>query len=255
LLFGPDDHVSCRFAVAQHGDHSLYNLQLRFCLPVAAAGTLDQVQRAPLEAFEVGEHQLGLDRLGVADRIERALDMGDIVVCKAAQHVSDRVDFANMGQELIAEPLTAGGAANQPGNVDELELGRDDVDRFRQTGADGQPIVRHGDAADIGLDRAERIIGRVCGRRCGQRVEQGRLADIRQSDDTAGESHAAELQSGSGRPNVTAGSVSGGVKRRATSLMKASGAPDRRRPIVSATASSSGATQRLTSSLGKFCKT
>ena len=47
----------------------------------------------------------------------------------------------------------------------------------------GDACVRYGDDADVRLDRAERIIG--CLRaRLGDRVEQGTLADIRQTDDS-----------------------------------------------------------------------
>ena len=47
----------------------------------------------------------------------------------------------------------------------------------------GDACVRYGDNADVWLDRAERIIG--CLRaRLGDRVEQGTLADIRQTDDS-----------------------------------------------------------------------
>src|SRR5689334_18948421 len=47
------------------------------------------------------------------------------------------------------------------------------------------------DFADIRLDGAERIVGRLSRRRFRQRVEQCRLADIGQADDTAFESHIA----------------------------------------------------------------
>ena len=58
-----------------------------------------------------------------------------------------------------------------------------------------------------------------------------------------------------GRTRYPGGSVWGGAQRRATSLIKASGAPERSSGIVSATASSSGSTQPVISSAGKFCKT
>ena len=45
----------------------------------------------------VGERQLGLDGLDVGDRIDLALDMGDVVVLEAAQHVYDRIDLADVG--------------------------------------------------------------------------------------------------------------------------------------------------------------
>ena len=62
---------------------------------------------AALEAFEIGQHQLGLDRLGVADRIDRALDMDDVAVGEAAHHMGDRIDLADMAEKLVAEPLAA----------------------------------------------------------------------------------------------------------------------------------------------------
>ena len=52
-----------------------------------------------------------------------------------------------------------------------------------------QPRIGHRHIADIGLDGAEGIIGRLRRRRLGQRVEQGGLADIGQADDAAFESH------------------------------------------------------------------
>ena len=103
-------------------------LDLRFL--VALLRLLDEVGDALLEAFEVGEHQFGLDRLGVGDRIDPALDMGDVAVLEAAQHVDDRVDLADIAEELVAEPLALRGAAHQPGDVDELELGLDHLRRF-----------------------------------------------------------------------------------------------------------------------------
>ena len=52
-----------------------------------------------------------------------------------------------------------------------------------------EPRIGHADIADIGLDGAERIIRRLRRRRLRQRVEERRLADIRQADDAAFEAH------------------------------------------------------------------
>ena len=60
----------------------------------------------------------------------------------------------------------------------------------RKHGVDAQiTVVRDGDAADIGLDGAEGIVGGFRRRRRRQRVEQGRLADIGQADDPAVKPH------------------------------------------------------------------
>ena len=52
-----------------------------------------------------------------------------------------------------------------------------------------EPRIGHGDIADIRLDGAERIIRRLRRRRLRQRVEEGRFADVRQTDDAAFETH------------------------------------------------------------------
>ena len=52
-----------------------------------------------------------------------------------------------------------------------------------------EPRVGHRDPADIGLDRAERIIGRLRRRGFGQRIEKRRFADVRQADDAAAKAH------------------------------------------------------------------
>jgi thymidylate synthase len=65
------------------------------------------------------------------------------------------------------------------------ELGLDDLGRARDRGELVEPRVGHGDVADIGLDRAERIVRRLRRRGLGQRIEQRRLADIGKPDDAA----------------------------------------------------------------------
>jgi hypothetical protein len=40
--------------------------------------------------------------------------MGDVVVLEAAQHVDDGIDLADIAEELVAQPFTLAGAANQP---------------------------------------------------------------------------------------------------------------------------------------------
>ena len=52
-----------------------------------------------------------------------------------------------------------------------------------------EPRIRHSDLADIRLDRAEGIVRRLRCRRLRQRIEERRLADIRQADDAAFETH------------------------------------------------------------------
>ena len=68
-------------------------------LLVAALGLFFERDDALFEAFEIGQHQLGLDRLDVADRIDVAFDMGDVAILEAAHDMGDGVAFADIGRE------------------------------------------------------------------------------------------------------------------------------------------------------------
>ena len=94
---------------------------------VAALGPLLEVGQALLQQIEVGQHQFGLDDLGVAYRIDRARDVGHVGILEAAQHMGDGVDLADVPEELVAQALALGGALHQAGDIDELELGMDDL--------------------------------------------------------------------------------------------------------------------------------
>ncbi len=164
---------------------------LRFL--IAALGLFFERDDAPFEALEIGQHQFGLDRLDIVDGRDLALDMGDVGILETAHDMGDGVAFADIGEELVAEPLAFRGAAHEAGDVDEGEPRRNDFLRAGDLGEHFEARIGHGDVADIGLDGAERIIGRLRRRGLRQRVEKGRLADIRQADDAAFETHGSVL--------------------------------------------------------------
>src|SRR3546814_6036030 len=96
------------------------------------------------------------DLLGIGDRVDLAFDVGDVAILEAAQYMTDRIDLADMGEELVAEALTLRGTAHQAGDIDEGQLGRDDLARAGDLGQHVQSLVRHADQAGIRLDGAER---------------------------------------------------------------------------------------------------
>src|SRR5699024_253192 len=102
---------------------------------------------------------------------------------EAAHDVHDGIGIADMRQELIAQPLAGRGASHEPGDVDELDRRRQYSLRCRNAGQCLQALIRYRHHADIRIDRAEGIIrGRDFRRR--QRIEQRRLAHVRQTDNT-----------------------------------------------------------------------
>ena len=81
---------------------------------------------------EVGQDQLGVDHLDVAHRIDRAADVMNVAVFEAAHDLDDRVHFADVAEELVAESFARARAFHEPGDIDELDRGRNDFLRMRK---------------------------------------------------------------------------------------------------------------------------
>ena len=82
--------------------------QLLVCL-----GRLARALQTAFQMLDVRKNELEIDGLDVARRIDRALDVNDVLVVEAADNVYDCVDLADMGQELVAQTLALACAADQ----------------------------------------------------------------------------------------------------------------------------------------------
>ena len=114
-----------------------------------------------LDGGHVGKDQLGVDDFDVAHGVDAPGDVVDVVILKAAHHLHDGVDLADVAQELVAEPLPLARAAHQPRDVHKLDHRRDQflgMGNFRER---GQPGIGHNDDPLVGVDGAERIVRRL----------------------------------------------------------------------------------------------
>ena len=145
-----------------------------------------------LDGLQVGEDQLGLDGRDVVGGVDLAVDVGDVLVAEHPGHLADRGGLADVGEELVAQPLPLRGAADDAGDVDELDGRGQHLGRAEDLGELRQPGVGDADDADVGLDRRERVVRRehVV---LGQGVEEGRLAGVGESDDADGECHGRRV--------------------------------------------------------------
>ena len=109
--------------------------------------------------------------------------MDDVVVVKAAHHVYDRVAFADVRQELVAQALALGRALHQSRDINELDDSGGVLVRVIHLGELVQPLIRHRYHADVRLDGAEGIV-RALRARVRDRVKESGLADIRQPDNS-----------------------------------------------------------------------
>ena len=94
-----------------------------------------------------------------------------------------------LARNWLPSPSPLRRAAHQAGDVHEGQPRRHDLDRLGELRQLIEARIGHRDLADIRLDGAERIVRRLRRRRFGERVEERRLADIRQADDAAFEAH------------------------------------------------------------------
>lgn len=161
-------------------------------LVLLEAGLLRQARQRLLDRLEVRQDQLGVDRLDVALGRDLAVDVDDVLVLEGADDLADRVGLTDVREELVAQALALARAAHDARDVDEVHGRREDPLRAENLGQLGEAGVRDADDADVRLDRGERVVGRqhVV---LGQGVEQGRLADIRQADDSDRERHVGDF--------------------------------------------------------------
>ena len=143
---------------------------------------------SPSGRVHVGEKQLGFDSFDIGGRVDLSIHMHHVIVFKTANDVPDGIHFTDMGQELVAESLTFGGACDQSGDVHKLHRRRDDFFGGNDTCQGIETRVGDGHHSNVWVDGAKRIVLRS-DTAIGQCVKQGRLADIRQSYDATFKAH------------------------------------------------------------------
>jgi hypothetical protein len=111
------------------------------------------------------------------------VDMGDVRVVEGSDDMHDGVAGADVGQELVPQAFALGRAGHQAGDIDECDSRRFDRRAVIQLGKLIEALIGDGDDTRIRLDGGERIIScqDITASQC---IEQGRLADIRQTDDS-----------------------------------------------------------------------
>src|SRR5207302_9708834 len=109
-----------RVELAQHAlEHDKLELGRFVPGPRRLAGLVE----APLDHAQIGERELARDDVVVAYGVDRSHHVHYVGVFEAADHVHDRVDLADVRQELVAEDFRLRGATHQSADVDDLDDG------------------------------------------------------------------------------------------------------------------------------------
>ena len=150
---------------------------------VSALCRLLRLIQTALAHLGIGENQLQIDDINVTQGIGAAFHVGHVAVVKAAHNVDDGIGRADVGEKLVSQSFAPGRALDQTGDVNKLNHGGREFLRMMQIAQPFQALVRHLHDADIGIDRAERIIVRR-NSGVGDGVEQRGFSNIWQTDDT-----------------------------------------------------------------------
>jgi hypothetical protein len=94
---------------------------------VATAHFAHNVLQSLLDAFHIRQHKLCVDGIGICNGIHVIRDMHHITIFKATYHMGNCIRLTDIGQKLIAEPLTLACAFNEACDVYEGHTGRNDV--------------------------------------------------------------------------------------------------------------------------------
>src|SRR5262245_38502616 len=105
----------------------------------------------------------------------------DIATFETANDLHDRVYFADVTEELVAEAFAGTRAFHEPGGVDEVNRGRGAFRRMRKLRKHLKARVGHGYDAEIGIDRAKRIVRGLRFSGAGDGVEKGGFSNVRQT--------------------------------------------------------------------------
>ena len=106
----------------------------------------------------------------------------------------DSVDFADMGEEFISEPLSAGSPFYKSRNIDEFDDGGGDFFALIESGEFVESFVGNGYDADIRFYRTKGIIGTFRAGMC-DCVEQSGFSHVGKSYDTEFHNFTVSLKS------------------------------------------------------------
>ena len=124
------------------------------------------------------------DRLEVTNRINRLLNVLNIGVLEGADHVEDTVDGANVGEELVAEASALRGAADEAGDIPDLQVGGVLGGRVPHVAEVVVALVGDGAAGLVGVNGAEGEVLRLSEGGLREEVEERGLANVGKANDT-----------------------------------------------------------------------
>ena len=188
-----------------------------------AFGGLFEAVEPALDQRVVGEDELEVDGVHVAQRIDAAVRMRNLGVLESAHDVQQRVHRLQLREVEALRPFALGDARN----VDVFDRRRGVLLRVEQVAQRGEARIGDLGDAQVGGVRRQEFSRRLVGR--GEGIEQGRLAGFRETEDS--ELHGVPFVADAGRTAPLEES-SEYHPRHTRSALTAAGRADRRRAAM-----------------------
>lgn len=144
----------------------------------ATAGLLLEGIESLLDELDILDAQLLADDIQVTGGVDITLDVNNLSIVEAANHLEDGIDGANVGQERVTETSTSGGTASQTGNIVHSQVGGNLGLGLVVVAKPVEPVIGNDDTGLLGVDGGIGEVGRVTQGGLGDRLEESRLADV-----------------------------------------------------------------------------
>ena len=160
---------SCHLAVFKMRLDSLSQFKL-FGISLIHLCLFGNFGNSALKNLDIRENQFQVNRLNVSGRINRTVNMNNVVIFETADNMDDSIYFTNIGKELIAQTFTFAGTFYKACNVHKFDGGRCYLLCVIQFTEFHNSFIRNSNNTYVWVDSCKRIVGRQCAGFC-QRVK------------------------------------------------------------------------------------
>jgi hypothetical protein len=182
-LFGAPVTVTDVLALLQPvkdlGSSSLLLLEFLHLKGLATtASLLAQGLEGLLDELHILDTELLANDSQITNGVDITLDVDNLGIIEAANHLEDGIDSTNVRQERVTQTSTSRGTTGETGNIvhgqvgGNLRLGLVVVDE------PVVPVIGNNDTGLLGVNGGIGEVGRVTQRRLGDGLEESRFADV-----------------------------------------------------------------------------
>jgi hypothetical protein len=131
-----------------------------------------------LNKLDILDAQLLADDVQITARVDITLNVNDLSIIEAANHLEDGIDSTDVGQERVTQTSTSRGTAGQTGNIIHGQVSGNLRLGLVMLAEPVEPLIGNDNAGLLGVNGGIGEIGRVTQGGLGDGLEECRLADI-----------------------------------------------------------------------------